>query len=246
MKKISLLFGLCSFASYSFADGGSFTVFPTQIIFENPGKVKEITLVNLSDSLLNTQSTLKSYQQKLANGHLVESNALIIGSPAVIVTPVVLQNITPGSKQSIRLLAIRQNPESEIVYRYTVKNLNPRSVDSSGTQFEIEYGMPIFVLPQHINESYIFSYVKLNGKPYIKTTNTGNVHVLLKDVYLLSGDKLPVAIGTVGRLLANQSVYLAVPPVLDKNLGAQIKLKVAKAGLINFDQESQVALTISK
>lgn len=245
MKKISLLLGLCSLVSYSFADGGSFTLFPTQVVFENPGKVKEITLVNLSDSILNTQSTLKTYQQKSVNGRLVESNSLITGSPAVIVTPVVMQNVAPNSKQSIRLLAIRQNPESEMIYRYYVKNLNPRSVDSNGTQFEIEYGMVISVLPQHINESYNLSYVKLNGKPYIKTTNTGNVHVLLKEVYLQSAGK-PVAIGSVGRVLANQSVYLAVPAALDKSLGSQIQLKVAKAGLINFDQESQVQLTISK
>lgn len=245
MKKISLLLGLCSLASYSFAAGGSFTIFPTQVVFENPGKVKDITLVNLSDSLLNTQSTLKTYQQKLVNGRLIESNALISGSPAVIATPIVMQNIAPNSKQSIRLLAIRQNPESEIVYRYYVKNLNPRSVDSSGTQFEIEYGMPVFILPQHVNESYNITYVKLNGKPYLKTTNIGNVHVMLKEVYIQSAGK-PVAIGTIGRLLAGESMYLSIPSTLDKNLHSQINLNVAKAGLINFEQESQVALTITK
>ena len=101
MKKFSLLVGLCSLVNYSFAEGGSFTLFPTQIVFEQPGKVKDITLVNMSDSPLNTQSTLKTYQQKLINGRLVESNSLIIGSPSVIVTPAVMQNIPPNAKQSI-------------------------------------------------------------------------------------------------------------------------------------------------
>ncbi len=245
MKKISLVLGLCTLAAYSFADSGSFTIFPTQVVFEAPGKVKDITLVNLSDSLLNTQSTLKTYQQKLVNGRLVESNALISGSPGVIATPIVMQNIAPNSKQSIRLLAIRQNAESEIVYRYYVKNLNPRSVDSSGTQFEIEYGMPVFILPQHINESYSISYVKLNGKPYLKTTNSGNVHVMLKEVYVKSAGK-SVPVGTIGRLLAGESMYLSIPSALDKSLTSQISINVAKAGLINFEQESQVVLTINK
>ena len=147
--------------------------------------------------------------------------------------------------QNNRLLAIKQNPESEIVYRYYVKNLNPRSVDSSGTQFEVEYGLVVTVLPQHINESYNLSYVKLDGKSYIKTTNTGNVHVLLKEIYLQVADK-PVAIGSVGRVLAHETAYVVIPPAVDKSLGSQIKLKVAKAGLVNFDQESQVQLTLTK
>ena len=199
----------------------------------------------MSDSSLDTQSTLKLYQQKSINGHLVESNPLMEGSPAVIVTPIVIKNVQPNGKQSIRLLAIKQNPDSEIAYRYYVKNLNPRTVDSSGTNFEIEYGMPIFVLPQNVRENYEFSYLKSNNKSYIKVTNTGNVHVLFKEVYFQNGEK-KVPIGSIGRLLSGSTAYVEIPPALDKSAASQFTINVAKGGLLNIDQESQVSFTIRK
>lgn len=244
-QNLLIVFILSSLSSLSIAD--SFTVVPTQVVFEQPGKVKTLTVINQGDVLLNTQSTFKTYTQVESGGKFIESNSIITGIPVVMATPVVVQNLAPNNKQDIRLLAIKQNPESEIIYRYTVKNLNQLSVDSSGTQFDIAYGIPVFVLPQHINESYNFSYVAHNGKSFIKATNSGNVHVLFKELYIQSDDKR-IALGSIGRLLAGSSRELLIPASVMKSLagGKQINIDIAKADLIDFDRESKVQLTITK
>lgn len=247
MQKKLLQILMISTVSFTAIAGGTFTVFPTQVVIEQPGKVKTLTVINQGDDLLNTQSTFKSYTQIPSSGKFIESNNVITGIPAIMATPVVVQNLAPNAQQDIRLLAIKQNPESEIVYRYYVKQLNQQSVDVSGTQFEIAYGVPVFILPQHINESYNFSYVAHNGKSFIKATNTGNVHVLFKNLYVQDGTK-QVSLGSVGRLLAGSSNELLIPPSLAKSLAAskQININTAKAGLIDFEHESKVQLTISK
>lgn len=240
---ITLLSGI----SISCFAAGSFSVFPTQVVFEQPGKIKELTLINQSDNVLNTQSTFVTYQQVESQNKLVELNAPVTGSPAIMVTPIVIQNVAPNTTQAIRLLAIKQNPESEIIYRYVIKSLSPQSIDSSGTQFEISYGVPIFVLPQKINESYNFSYHQQGKNAYIQVQNTGNVHILLKNVYIQVGDK-KVSIGSAGRLLAGQTTNLTIPISVYSSLPNknQIQLNVAKAGLIKFEQESQIQVTLNK
>lgn len=245
MKKI-LIVALSGIGMSCFADG-SFSVFPTQVVFEQPGKIKELTLINQSNNVLNTQSTFVSYTQLESQNKLIESNAPITGSPAIMVTPIVIQNVAPNTTQAIRLLAIKQNPESEIVYRYVIKSLSPQSIDSSGTQFEISYGVPVFVLPQKINESYNFIYRQQGKNAYVQVQNTGNVHLLMKNVYIQNGNQ-KVAIGSVGRLLAGQSTNLNIPPAVYSSLTNknQIQLNVAKAGLVKFEQESQIQLTLTK
>lgn len=246
MKKNILIMSILSVLSFTVV-ASSFTVFPTQLVFEQPGKVKTLTVVNVGDDLLNTQSTFSNYIQVESAGKFSESNIMITGVPSIMATPVVIQNLAPMAQQDVRLIAIKQNPESEIVYRYYVKNLNQQSIDSTGAQFEIAYGIPVFVLPQHINESYNFSYTTHNGKSFIKATNTGNVHVMLKNVYVQDRYK-KVLLGAVGRLLAGSSNELLIPPSLAKSLAnsKQIIINTVKAGLINFDRESKVQLTITK
>lgn len=236
-----------STVSFTAIAGGTFTVIPTQVVFEQPGKVKTLTVINQGDELLNTQSIFKTYVQVESVGKLVESNNVITGVPSIMATPVVVQDLAPNTKQDIRLLAIKQSPESETVYRYYVKNLNQQSIDSSGTQFEIAYGVPVFILPQHVNESYNFSYATRDGKSFIKVSNIGNVHVLFKELYIRSSGKA-IALGGVGRLLAGSTREILVPANLAKDLSGSkyVNINVAKSGLVDFERESQVNLMIRK
>jgi P pilus assembly chaperone PapD len=229
------------------AVSGSFTVFPIQVIFSSPGKVQELTLINTGKGVLNTQSKLLNYSQSMVKGRLIESNSAIVGAPSVIVTPVVVANVQPDAKQSIRLLAIKQDESKEIVYRYFIKNLVPQSVDSSGTNFEIQYGMPIFILPKNVDEKYAISYVKQNGKGYLKVANTGNVHLVFKHFSVDSGGK-SVQIGSVGRLLAGDFAYIEIPAKIDATLAANKSFVVStnKSKLIDFEQVEPLKIEVTK
>lgn len=243
MRKI-LISVLFIGATSVFADG--FSVFPTQVVFQNVGKSQEVTLLNASDSVLNTQSIARSYSQK--NGPqkvLVESNSPISGTPAVITSPVVVKNVQPNSSQVIRMLAVKQNDESEIVYRYTIKNLNEQKLDSSGALFEIGYGIPVFILPRNVVESYNFSYTKDKGKSYIKIANVGNVHVMFKSISVTAnGNKYDL--GAPGRILAGNTQYLAIPAKIDSQLGTRFTISTSKPDLIQFEKDSALQVTITK
>lgn len=247
MKKLLLLLSVgvgCAFAddTTTAPASGSFTVFPIQVVFSAPGKVQELTLINTGAGVLNTQSKLMAYHQIQVKGKLIESNTQISGAPAVIATPVVISGVKPDAKQSIRLLAIRQDESKEISYRYYIKNLVPQSVDTSGTNFEIQYGMPVFVLPKNVNESYTFSYVKQDGRSYLKIANIGNVHIMFKRFALKDGAK-SIDIGTISRLLAGDVTYLEIPAKFATQ--PNLTVETAKAKLLDFEQADSVSVNVS-
>lgn len=248
MKKIfAILLGSIAINSYadvnSGNNSGAFSVFPTQVVFDKLGKVQELTLLNLSEQALNTQSKLQTMTQLSKGTTVVESNIDISGSPGVIITPSVVKNLLPDNKQSIRVLAIKQDEESELTYRYFIKNLNAKNVNSTGTDFEIQYGIPIFILPKNINESYTVSYVKINKEPFVAVKNVGNVHIQIKELFANK-----TSLGTVGRLLAGQTRYLPIPATVDKSFanGSTVNLQFVKSGLVDFNKEQKLEMSLTK
>jgi P pilus assembly chaperone PapD len=252
MKK-SLSIILCSISVVANAENnspqqvsGSFTIFPVQVVFTQPGKVQELSLINTGQGILNTQSKLLTYNQSWENGRLIEKNLPISGAPAVISTPVVIANVQPNAKQAIRLLATHQDESKEIVYRYYVKNLVPQSVDSSGTTFEVQYGMPVFVLPKNVIESYNFSYIKQNGKSYLKVANLGNVHLVFKKFALkVNGNHFEI--GSIGRLLAGDYGYIEIPKSVAAAIAKHNEIEVLtnKSKLVEFEETIPVTQKIS-
>lgn len=245
-NKLKYIFlGTLSFFSYSFAES-TFSVIPTQIVFEKAGKIKTVTVINQGDSLLNTQSSFKTYNQVQKGLSYNEVNHDLMGSPNIIATPIVLQNIPPSGKQDIRLLAVKQDPESELIYRFYVKNLTTQTLDQNGTQLSVAYGIPVYVLPLNIKESYNFSIIKNGNKNLISISNIGNVHLLFKELFIVNDNK-KIAIGTVGRLLPNIKQEFIIPQEYNKLIlqNHGLNISIAKSDLINFDQESKINLFVN-
>lgn len=204
-----------------------FVVTPINVTIEQPGKPLAINVSNRMKYPLYVQTKLFNYSQTYAGGQLKDVVTPISGNAAVLVTPVIIKDIPGERNQIIRVLAMKQDPQKEIVYRLLVKSLTPTDLKSTGALFTIAYSIPVFILPTNINEKFDVKYVKENGKSYLKLENTGNVHVTFRTISIkANGKSYPLNV-LIPRVLAGNSELVAIP----NNIVAGIE----KNGVINAE-----------
>lgn len=179
---IFLLLILFLFPSDSIS--ATFIINPIKLFFGAGKQTDVVSITNNSDEALSMQVTALSWEQD------EEGRRVLTPSNDLIVFPK-LFTIGQGENRLVRV-GIKIPPGlKEKPYRLYFEELPMPRKDTGGASLRtlLKVGISVYLTPVELNRSGIIEDVRLsNGKLFFKVTNSGNAHVILKNITIEGKD----------------------------------------------------------
>lgn len=170
----------------STAVAGSFTISPLRAELSARARTAALTVSNEDASPVVVQATAVLWEQREGTDALTPSQDLIV-SPAVF-------TLQPGASQLLRV-ALRRgaDPERELSYRLLLEEVpNQAGNGGAGLTVALRLSLPVFVAPLAAADANLQwrASRSADGALVVEASNTGNVHVQVREL-LLSADGVP-------------------------------------------------------
>lgn len=172
-----------SFCAMQLSWAGSFTVNPVRVTLSSGRAVAAITVHNDGTEASVIQLETSRWTQQ--NG-----TDVLASSGDILATPPIF-TLQPGSSQIVRVgLRRPADAQGELTYRLLLREVPPPQPISQGLRVALAISMPVFVVSAHPAFANLqWQALRLaDGRIELHATNTGNAHVQIGALELLSAD----------------------------------------------------------
>jgi len=179
------------------AVAGSFTISPLRAELSARARTAALTVRNEDASPVVVQATAVLWEQREGTDALTPSQDLIV-SPAVF-------TLEPGASQLLRV-ALRRgaDPGRELSFRLLLEEVpSPAGTGGTGLTIALRLSLPVFVAPMAAPDAQLEwkATRKADGALVVEASNTGNVHVQVRELLLSAVDVQPLRNSAAGYVL---------------------------------------------
>lgn len=162
------------------ARGQSLSVLPVNV-FLGPGETAtSLTVTNQGSSETAIQIRAYAWNQKDGDDQLTASDAVLLSPP--------LAKIGPGASQVVRLILRKAPQGQEATYRILIDQIPPPS-EPGVVHVVLRLSIPIFAKPKVRCLANVQFHIENDaGQFFLVSTNTGNLHEVVRDIVLTADD----------------------------------------------------------
>ncbi|MGL5698106.1 MAG: fimbrial biogenesis chaperone [Kluyvera sp.] len=200
---------LCGIALMSSAAvAGGLQVTPVSLNLQTSQRAEGIWLSNSSDSPINAQVRVFSWNQSGYSDQLAASQGLVI-SPPMLTLP-------PGGRQLIRVIRTGPPTTVEDAYRLSINELPPSNLKKNTLQFVLHYSVPVFIQPPGATDTFAklrWQIQRSGGRAYLEVNNQGDGHAQLSEVSIITaaGSRKNITPGLLGYVLPGSTMRWDLP-----------------------------------
>lgn len=158
-----------------------------RIYLSQRNSIDTLKVTNPDNAPTNVQAQVYAWTYKDGKEDLTPTTDIIVSPPIMKIPPNRTQLLRVGWRQPTALI-------TEKMYRLFIMEITPeKPLTQTGVRIRLRLGVPIFVAPT--NPVYQLSWTSegLSGKKFkVKVSNSGNVHVNLASVNLVTDDNKTV------------------------------------------------------
>jgi len=176
LKGSVFLFFLLSLCLPPEAGAGSLTIYPVRVYLKAGGKGGEIRVYNPKNGLVYLQVGGYSWGQD-------EEGNPVYGEPEGLVFFPKILRLEPETERVIRVTYRGDWPGVERAYRLFLREVPVSRPGDRVLRLALKIEMPVFVVPEEVERSIEIRGLRIGGgRVSVGVRNTGNVHIMVKEV----------------------------------------------------------------
>ncbi len=158
-----------------------------RIYLSQNASIDTLKVTNPDNAPTNIQAQVYAWTYKDGKEDLTPTTDIIVSPPIMKIPPNRTQLLRVGWRQPTALA-------TEKMYRLFIMEITPeKPLTQTGVRIRLRLGVPIFISPANPIYKLDWASQGLSGKKFkVKVTNTGNVHVNLASVDLVTDDNKTV------------------------------------------------------
>lgn len=179
MIKPRLIFTLCSVIISHGASAGAIRISPVSFNLNDNQQATSLTLFNQSFEPENIQVRVFSWKQDAEGKESLVMTNDLVASPSVM-------SVAASSSFNVRIVRLNSTPvNEELAYRVVIDELptpnDPRK-NSGNVRMLLRTLLPVFITNDNLLRTEKLSIINRNGQCLLQVKNTGQRHLLLKQV----------------------------------------------------------------